>query len=69
MTIADIFWEEVTSIHDAARLQAYIVYGPLTVSMIEKMARRGGKALGAKIADGPLFSESIIIFVAVAPCV
>lgn len=57
MTIAAIFQDEVESIKDAAGLQDYIVYNPLTVSTIEKMERHGGNALGIRPKDGPLNSK------------
>ena len=64
MNIADIFREEVLRIQDTSGLQVYVVYNLLSVSTIEKMARRGGNALGIKTSDGPLTSKSITVCVA-----
>ena len=57
MALARVFQSKVVSIKDAADLQVYIVYNPLSISTIEKMQRRGGNALGIKASDGPLISK------------
>ena len=57
MRVADIFQQEASKTLDIAGIKIYIVYNPLTTSMIEKMQLRGGNALGLKEEDGPLTSK------------
>ena len=57
MAIADIFKDKFEDIKDAAGLQVYIVYNPLTVLTIDKRHRYGGNALGIYSYDRPLTSK------------
>jgi hypothetical protein len=59
LALADVFCDEVFSVHKAAGLQLYIVYNPLTVETLQKMQARGDNALGIKIEEGPLTSKSL----------
>lgn len=55
--IANIFFDEVDNIKNAAGLQIYIVYNPITLSAIQNMEKRGGNALGLDGSAGPLTSK------------
>jgi hypothetical protein len=56
LAFMEIFQDESASIANAADLQLYIVYNPLTFEAISKMQKRGGNALGIKPEDAPLTS-------------
>ncbi|KAF3037102.1 hypothetical protein E8E12_006131 [Didymella heteroderae] len=60
-TTKDIFFEEVKAITDAANLTAAISFQVITEPILEKMALRGGNALGLSAAGGPLMNLLIAL--------
>ncbi|KAF2745690.1 FAD binding domain-containing protein [Sporormia fimetaria CBS 119925] len=57
----DIFFEEVTSISDAADLVPAFSLQVLSTPILEKTAKRGGNALGLTAADGPLINALVAL--------
>ncbi|KAJ4293485.1 hypothetical protein N0V90_008768 [Kalmusia sp. IMI 367209] len=52
--VADVFFEEIASIKDAAKLLPAASLQVITVPMLRNFARKGGNALGLSDHDGPL---------------
>jgi hypothetical protein len=60
-TTKDIFFEELPAIVDAENLLPAVSLQVITEPILEKMATRGGNALGLRAKDGPLMNVLVAI--------
>ena len=60
--ILDIFEEEITPIFDVAGLLATTTFQPISVNVLEHMAKREGNVLGLSPDEGPLISKAPRIY-------
>jgi hypothetical protein len=56
--VIQIFIEEATSILNVTGFAPAFAFQPLSLNIIENMAKNGGNVLGLSNADGPLTSNS-----------